>query len=224
MTWYPYQSPPPPIDPEAALRQTETWWRRWADGYTYTGPWRDQVVRSLLTLKALTHHPTGGIVAAPTTSLPEALGGTRNWDWYCWVRDATFTLVALVASGYEDEAAAWRDWLLRAVAGEPSRVQIAYGIAGERRIEEMQLDWLSGYEDSRPVRVGNAAHSQRQLDIYGEIAGCPACRTNAWAVITPGRLAHAAGVAPVPRAGLGAARPGRSGRCEARAGTSRIRK
>lgn len=171
LTWYPsYRSPPPPIDPEAALRQTETWWRRWADGCTYEGPWRNQVVRSLLTLKALTHLPTGGIVAAPTTSLPEAVGGTRNWDYrYCWVRDATFTLLALVASGYEDEAAAWRDWLLRAVAGEPSRVQIAYGIAGERRIEEIQLDWLCGYEDSRPVRVGNAAHTQRQLDIYGEI-------------------------------------------------------
>ncbi|MBK8176674.1 MAG: glycoside hydrolase family 15 protein [Rhodospirillales bacterium] len=171
LTWHPsYRSLPSPIEPEMALRQTEAWWHRWADGCSYEGPWRDQMVRSLLTLKALTHLPTGGIVAAPTTSLPEALGGTRNWDYrYCWVRDATFTLLAFVASGYEDEAAAWRDWLLRAVAGEPSRVQVAYGIAGERRIEESQLDWLSGYEGSRPVRVGNAAHTQRQLDIYGEI-------------------------------------------------------
>jgi len=171
LTWYPsHCSPPPPIDPEEALRQTEAWWKGWAEQCRYDGPWGTHVVRSLLTLKALTHLPTGGIVAAPTTSLPEALGGKRNWDYrYCWVRDATFTLLALVASGYEDEAAAWRDWLLRAVAGEPSRLQIAYGIAGERRIEELELDWLCGYEDSRPVRIGNAAHSQRQLDIYGEI-------------------------------------------------------
>ena len=171
LTWFPsFRPPPQPIDPEDALHRTEVWWRDWAEHCTYEGPWREPVLRSLLTLKALTHARTGGIVAAPTTSLPEALGGMRNWDYrYCWIRDATFTLNALVVSGFRGEAEAWRDWLLRAVAGEPSRLQILYGIAGERRIEEQEVPWLSGYENSRPVRIGNAAHKQLQLDVYGEI-------------------------------------------------------
>lgn len=171
LTWFPsWRKPPDAIDPEDALRQTEQWWREWTAHCTYNGPWRDVLLRSLLTLKALTHAQTGGIVAAPTTSLPEDLGGPRNWDYrYCWVRDATFTLLALSVSGFLGEAAAWRDWLLRAVAGEPSSLQILYGIAGERRIQEFELDWLSGYENSRPVRIGNAAHSQLQLDVYGEL-------------------------------------------------------
>ncbi len=171
LTWFPsFRPAPQPIDPIAALDDTVRWWCDWADHCTYDGPWREPVLRSLLTLKALTHLQTGGIVAAATTSLPEALGGSRNWDYrYCWIRDATFTLNALVACGFRGEAVAWRDWLLRAVAGEPSRLQILYGIAGERRIEEQELPWLAGYENSRPVRIGNAAHSQLQLDVYGEI-------------------------------------------------------
>ncbi len=171
LTWFPsWQKPPDAIDPEDALRQTEQWWRTWAGHCAYDGPWREVLLRSLLTLKALTHAQTGGIVAAPTASLPEELGGVRNWDYrYCWIRDATFTLLALSSSGYLSEAAAWRDWLVRAVAGEPSSLQILYGIAGERRIEEYELDWLSGYENSRPVRIGNEAHKQLQLDVYGEL-------------------------------------------------------
>lgn len=160
----------PPVDPESALQATESWWRKWSDRCRYEGPWREAVLRSLITLKALTYAPTGGIVAAPTTSLPEQLGGVRNWDYrYCWVRDATFTLNALISSGYLDEAQAWRQWLLRAVAGTPSQVNIMYGLGGERRLTEFELDWLPGYEGSRPVRVGNAAYKQLQLDIFGEL-------------------------------------------------------
>ncbi|MGH9374389.1 MAG: glycoside hydrolase family 15 protein, partial [Vicinamibacterales bacterium] len=137
---------------------------------TYTGPWRDQVVRSLITLKALTYGPTGGIVAAATTSLPEQIGGVRNWDYrFCWLRDATFTLGALMSAGFVEEATAWRNWLLRAVAGDPQDLQIMYGVRGERRLTEMTLDWLAGYEGSRPVRTGNAAVHQLQLDVYGEV-------------------------------------------------------
>jgi GH15 family glucan-1,4-alpha-glucosidase len=161
------------IDPEAALVETEDWWRRWVKGCAYGGPWRDDVVRSLITLKSLTYGPTGGIVAAPTTSLPEQIGGVRNWDYrYCWLRDATFTLYALMQAGYRREAQAWRDWLLRAVAGDPQHVQIFYGPAGERRLTEQTLDELPGYEGSQPVRIGNAAVHQLQLDVYGEVVDC----------------------------------------------------
>jgi GH15 family glucan-1,4-alpha-glucosidase len=153
-----------------SLRETENWWCEWAARCTYEGEWREPLIRSLLTLKALTYLPTGGIIAAPTTSLPERIGGVRNWDYrYCWLRDATFTLYGLMVGGYREEAAAWREWLIRAVAGTPSELQIMYGVAGERRLSELELPWLHGYEDSSPVRIGNAAHQQRQLDVYGEI-------------------------------------------------------
>ena len=149
---------------------TERFWQGWADRCTYEGPYRDAVMRSLLTLKALTYAPTGGIIAAATTSLPEEIGGQRNWDYrYCWLRDATFTLQALVKTGYTEEAMAWREWLLRAIAGSPERLQILYGVAGERHAMERELPWLSGYEGSAPVRVGNGAVDQRQLDVYGEV-------------------------------------------------------
>ncbi|HLZ05840.1 MAG TPA: glycoside hydrolase family 15 protein, partial [Bradyrhizobium sp.] len=161
---------PDPIDPEIALKETETFWKEWCGRCSYEGEHRALVLRSLITLKALTFDPTGGIVAAPTTSLPEKLGGARNWDYrFCWLRDATFTLYALLISGYHEEALAWREWLLRAIAGSPDDLQIMYGIAGERRLTELELPWLRGYEASRPVRVGNAAHEQFQLDVYGEI-------------------------------------------------------
>jgi len=171
LTWSPSHLPPSdPIDPGPALESTEQFWREWASRCTYRGEWPAIVQRSLLTLKALTYGPTGGIVAAPTTSLPEQIGGPRNWDYrFCWLRDATLTLLALMDGGYVDEAAAWRDWLLRAAAGSPQQVQIMYGIAGERQLPERELPWLPGYEDSRPVRVGNAAHAQLQLDVYGEV-------------------------------------------------------
>jgi GH15 family glucan-1,4-alpha-glucosidase len=159
-----------PIDALRAVDDTQRWWEQWCETCTYQGEWRDEVLRSLIVLKALTYGPTGGVVAAPTTSLPEQLGGVRNWDYrYCWLRDATFTLYALILGGFTEEAAAWRNWLLRAVAGDPSRLQILYGSAGERRLTEQEIAWLCGYEGSRPVRVGNAAVHQRQLDVYGEI-------------------------------------------------------
>ncbi len=171
MAWYPSHRPPPPaIDVEHALGETQQWWQEWAGRCTYEGPWRDAVVRSLVTLKAMTYAPTGGIVAAVTTSLPEQLGGVRNWDYrYCWLRDATFTLYALMIGGYVGEAGAWRDWLVRAVAGKPSQSQILYGVAGERLLREWEVPWLPGYEASAPVRVGNAATTQFQLDVYGEV-------------------------------------------------------
>jgi GH15 family glucan-1,4-alpha-glucosidase len=157
-------------DPLKAVEDTERWWRDWTARCRYDGPWRAAVVRSLVTLKALTYAPTGGIVAAPTTSLPECPGGVRNWDYrFCWIRDATFTLYALMLGGYVDEAHAWREWLLRAVAGMPAQIQIMYGISGERRLTKLELGWLPGYEGARPVRIGNAACSQRQLDIFGEV-------------------------------------------------------
>jgi GH15 family glucan-1,4-alpha-glucosidase len=163
---------PWPEVPEAtaALNRTTAFWRDWSARCNYTGEWSDLVLRSAITLKALTYAPTGGIVAAPTTSLPEWPGSVRNWDYrYCWLRDATFTIYSLLISGFEQEATAFRDWLLRAVAGDPSRLQIMYGAAGERRLDEYEVDWLPGYEQSTPVRVGNAAHRQYQLDVYGEV-------------------------------------------------------
>jgi GH15 family glucan-1,4-alpha-glucosidase len=158
------------VDAFLAVEETEQWWGEWSARCTMTGPWRDIALRSLITLKALTYAPTGGIVAAPTTSLPEQLGGVRNWDYrYCWLRDATFTLYSLMLAGYREEAEAWRDWLLRAVAGSPAQMQIMYGPAGERRLDEFELPWLPGYEGAKPVRVGNAAAGQFQLDVYGEV-------------------------------------------------------
>jgi GH15 family glucan-1,4-alpha-glucosidase len=160
----------PAIDPEQALTETEGLWREWSERCTYRGRWRDAVTRSLVTLKALTYKPTGGLIAAPTTSLPERPGGVRNWDYrYCWLRDATFTLNALLLAGYEDEAAAWREWLLRAIAGSPEDLQILYSVTGARRLDEYELAWLPGYEGSAPVRIGNAAAKQFQLDVYGEV-------------------------------------------------------
>lgn len=171
LTWSPsHLGRPRKVDPEAVLEATESFWLQWADRCRITGPYREPVLRSLITLKALTFAPTGGIVAAVTTSLPEELGGERNWDYrYCWLRDATLTLQALLASGYSEEAGAWRDWLLRAVAGDPADLQIMYGLHGERRLPELTLDWLDGYEKSTPVRVGNAAAGQLQLDVWGEV-------------------------------------------------------
>jgi len=170
-TWYPsHKYPPAKIDAEQLVKFAEDWWGDWSSRCTYSGLYRDAVMRSLITLKALTYAPTGGIVAAATTSLPEQLGGPRNWDYrFCWLRDATFTLDALLIAGYHEEAKAWRDWLLRAVAGTPSQIQIMYGVKGNRRLTELELPWLAGYEKSPPVRIGNAASSQFQLDVYGEV-------------------------------------------------------
>ncbi|MEE8579879.1 MAG: glycoside hydrolase family 15 protein [Hyphomicrobium sp.] len=165
-----YRPPPPAIDPHKALEKTETFWRDWCKKSKPVAGYEDAVTRSLITLKALTYRPTGGIVAAPTTSLPEELTGQRNWDYrFCWLRDTTFTLLALMNSGHIEEGLAWRDWLIRAIAGSPEQIQIMYGIAGERRLTEWEVPWLSGYEGARPVRIGNAAADQLQLDIYGEI-------------------------------------------------------
>jgi GH15 family glucan-1,4-alpha-glucosidase len=161
---------PEPVDAEEALEDCEKFWREWTQSTKCDGPYADAIKRSLITLKALTYAPSGGIVAAPTTSLPERAGGERNWDYrYCWIRDSTLTLLALMNAGVYDEASAWRDWLQRAVAGNPADMQIMYGIMGERRLTEWEVDWLPGYLDSRPVRVGNAASSQFQLDVYGEL-------------------------------------------------------
>jgi GH15 family glucan-1,4-alpha-glucosidase len=171
LMWHPsHEAPPDAPDPHDRIDQTTAWWRHWSHRCEYDGPWREQVVRSLITLKALTYAPTGGIVAAATTSLPEQIGGVRNWDYrFCWLRDATFTLAALIGGGYLDEARDWREWLLRAVAGDPAQVNIMYGLGGERRLTELELDWLPGYEGSKPVRIGNAAWRQFQLDVPGEV-------------------------------------------------------
>jgi GH15 family glucan-1,4-alpha-glucosidase len=171
LTWAETYGPhPEPEDPYVRLEETERFWRKWSSRCTYEGPWRDAVLRSLITLKALTYAPTGGLVAAATTSLPEQIGGPRNWDYrHCWLRDATFSLYALMVGGYTDEAIAWREWLVNAVAGRPEELQIMYGIRGERHLTELEIDWLPGYEGSRPVRVGNAAYKQYQLDVYGEL-------------------------------------------------------
>jgi len=172
LSWYiSHEQAPGAVDAPDALRETTEWWRGWCEGVTQVhGPWEDEVLRSLITLKALTYAPTGGIVAAPTTSLPEDIGGVRNWDYrYCWVRDATLTLDALIEADRRDEAEAWLWWLVRAAAGAPAQLQIMYGPAGERRLSEFEIDWLPGYEGSTPVRVGNAAAGQFQLDVYGEL-------------------------------------------------------
>jgi GH15 family glucan-1,4-alpha-glucosidase len=171
LSWHAsHEKRPPPIDSLRVLDEVESWWKQWSRLCTYTGEWREAVVRSLIVLKALTYGPTGGQVAAPTTSLPEALGGVRNWDYrYCWLRDATFSLYALLISGYTAEARAWRDWLLRAIAGQPELMHIMYGPAGESRLTELELPWLKGFAGSRPVRIGNQASRQFQLDIYGEV-------------------------------------------------------
>jgi GH15 family glucan-1,4-alpha-glucosidase len=171
MSWNPshrksfaYRSP---VD---TLQATENWWHDWSATCMLGGHWREPIVRSLITLKMLTYEPTGGIVAAPTTSLPELIGGVRNWDYrFCWLRDATLALYALMTAGYRNEARAWREWLLRSAAGHPSELQIMYGIAGERRLTELELDWLSGYAKSAPVRIGNAAYQQMQIDVFGEL-------------------------------------------------------
>jgi GH15 family glucan-1,4-alpha-glucosidase len=171
LTWCPsHLEATQDLEPDEALRQTEEWWQEWSARCTVDGPWQEAVQRSLITLKALTYRPTGAIVAAPTTGLPEQFGGVRNWDYrYCWLRDATFTLLALMNAGYQREARAWREWLVRAVAGRPDQIHIMYGLAGERRLPEMEIDWLPGFAQSRPVRIGNAAHAQFQLDVFGEI-------------------------------------------------------
>jgi GH15 family glucan-1,4-alpha-glucosidase len=171
LTWFAsHDEPPRAIHPEHALQQTEEYWMSWSKRCRHQGPWRGAVVRSLITLKGLTYAPTGGIVAAATTSLPEEIGGVRNWDYrYCWLRDATFTLYALMNEGYLDEARAWREWLLRAIAGSAAQMQIMYGVHGERRLDEFEISWLPGYENSKPVRIGNAASNQFQLDVYGEV-------------------------------------------------------
>lgn len=166
-----HDEPPQVRNVEEALRITEAFWNEWVGKCTYDGQWRDAVVRSLIMLKAMTYEPTGGIVAAVTTSLPEHIGGERNWDYrYCWLRDATFTLLALNVGGYTEEATAWRHWLVNAIAGSPKDVQIMYGITGQRRLPEMTLPWLDGYENSKPVRIGNGAYTQWQLDVFGEVA------------------------------------------------------
>ena len=152
------------------IAETVQWWERWAEKCTYQGPDRDAVLRSLITLKGLTYAPSGGIVAALTTSLPEQLGGVRNWDYrYCWIRDATLTLLVLLEGGYTDEARHWREWLVRALAGRPDQIQIMYGVNGERRLTELELPWLPGYQGAAPVRIGNAASDQLQLDVFGEL-------------------------------------------------------
>ncbi|MER7402962.1 glycoside hydrolase family 15 protein [Streptomyces sp. NPDC000070] len=174
LTWAPSHRPEPPaplfLPEETVLKETADFWRRWSGQCRYRGPWREAVVRSLITLKALTYAPTGGIVAAPTTSLPGCIGGERNWDHrYCWLRDSTLTLSCLLRSGYHEEATAWRDWLVRAIAGDPADLQTVYGVAGQRLLPETEAPWLAGYEGSRPVRFGNSAVGQFQLDVYGEV-------------------------------------------------------
>ena len=170
LTWHPSHTPAPaPVDPLPAVEATADWWREWSSTAAVPRRWGAEVQRSLITLKALTYAPTGGIVAAPTTSLPEQVGGERNWDYrFCWLRDATLTLLVLIDAGKLEESRAWRDWLLRAVAGRPADLQIMYGVGGERRLTEVQLPWLSGYENSLPVRIGNSASRQFQIDVFGE--------------------------------------------------------
>ena len=171
LTWFEsHQAPPEPVDADHALRDTEQFWTRWSDQCQRKTHWDDAVIRSLVVLKGLTYAPTGGLVAAATTSLPEEIGGVRNWDYrYCWLRDATFTLISFMNAGYIEEARQWREWLLRAIAGSAAQMQIMYGVQGERRLEEFEVPWLDGYESSKPVRIGNAASRQFQMDVYGEV-------------------------------------------------------
>jgi GH15 family glucan-1,4-alpha-glucosidase len=171
LTWFQSHAElPAVVDPDEALRETDEFWTEWSSRCSYEGPYREEVLHSLVVLKGLTYRPTGGIVAAPTTSLPASIGGVRNWDYrYCWLRDATLTLLAFLKAGYFEEADEWRAWLLRAVAGDPDDTQIVYGVAGERRLPEWELEWLPGFEGSQPVRVGNAAAGQEQIDVYGEV-------------------------------------------------------
>jgi len=171
LTWFlSHKDPPRKVNAEHALRDTEKYWRDWSSQFQSKGEWRDAVMRSLITLKGLTYAPTGGLVAALTTSLPEEIGGVRNWDYrFCWLRDAALILLALLRSGYREEAKSWRQWLVRAIAGSPEQMQAIYGVRGERRLEEFEIPWLSGYENSKPVRIGNGASNQFQLDVYGEI-------------------------------------------------------
>ncbi len=224
LVWYPsHEEPPPPLDSYYAVHLTEAYWTEWATQCCYEGPYKDAVVRSLITLKALTYHPTGGIVAAATTSLPEALGGNRNWDYrYCWLRDATLTLESLMRGGYHTEALAWRDWLLRAVAGDVSKLQIMYGPGGERRLDEWEADWLPGYEGSTPVRIGNAASDQYQLDVYGEVMSALYSSARAEGDAEPSLLGPAEAARRVPRKGLEGARRRHLGGARARGGTSPI--
>ncbi len=205
-----HQEPPEPVDPGLALETTQRFWTDWTTKCHPPDHCSEAVVRSLITLKALTYWPTGGLVAAPTTSLPEQLGGNRNWDYrFCWLRDATLTLLALMDAGFVDEAQAWREWLLRAVAGSPDQIQIMYGIAGERRLTELELPWLPGYEGSAPVRIGNAACSQLQLDVYGEVmdalhqARCKglAASESGWA-LQEAMLSHLEGIWRDPDEGI----------------------
>ena len=212
LSYAPSHLPPPdPTDPLAALEVTERFWNEWsAQARIEVGERHGAVMRSLITLKALTYGPTGGIVAAPTTSLPETLGGIRNWDYrFCWLRDATLSLLALMNAGYYEEAGAWRDWLLRAVAGAPAQAQIMYSITGERRLTEWEVDWLPGYEGAKPVRIGNGAHGQIQIDVYGEVMdalyqaqrGGLASSANAWA-LQKAFLAHLEEIWRLPDRGI----------------------
>ena len=225
LTWAPsYERDPGHVDAEAALRETEQGWLTWCKQGNITGPDREIVERSLITLKALTYDPTGGVFAAATTSLPEQLGGVRNWDYrLCWLRDATFTLYSLMSAGFVSEARAWRDWLLRAIAGDPSQLQILYGIAGERRLPELELDWLPGYQGARPVRIGNAASRQLQLDVYGEVMDALYSRA---APGSPTRrragLCRSTSSSTWRRSGPSLTKA--SGRCGARGGTSPTRR
>jgi len=212
LTYAPSHLPPPePANPQAALEATERFWTEWSGrARLEEGQWRDAVMRSLITLKALTYAPTGGIVAAPTTSLPETLGGIRNWDYrFCWLRDATLSLLALMNAGYYEEAGSWRDWLLRAVAGVPAQAQIMYSITGEHRLTEWEVDWLPGYEGAKPVRIGNGAHGQIQIDVYGEVMdalhqaqrGGLASSADAWA-LQQAFLSHLAEIWREPDRGI----------------------
>lgn len=171
LTWFQSHKPPPrAITPDHALRDTEKYWADWTKNFRWEGEWKDAVLRSVITLKGLTYAPTGGLIAAATTSLPEQIGGVRNWDYrYCWLRDASFTLFSMMKVGYRDEAQSWREWLLRAIAGSAAQMQIMYGVHGERRLDELEIPWLAGYEKSKPVRIGNDAANQFQLDVYGDV-------------------------------------------------------